>query len=63
MHPALLALGALLTIGGAAGLVVALRHGYAGRRDAERLTFRLAVAGLAVGSLVFLATVVLAGQG
>lgn len=62
MHPALLALGAVLTIGGAAGLVVAFRHGQAGRRDVERRTFRLAVVGLAIGSLVFLATVVLAVQ-
>lgn len=59
MAPVLLALGAVLTLGGAALLVVAFRHGQAGRLDAERRTFRLAVAGLAAGSLLFLATVAL----
>lgn len=54
-----LALGGLLTIGGAAALVVAFRHGQADRRDDERRWFRLAVAGLGLGSLAFLVTVTL----
>lgn len=62
VHPALLALGALLTITGAAGLVVAFRHGRAGRDRAERRMFRLSTASLAAGSLALLATVVLAGR-
>ena len=41
-------------------LVVAFRHGQAGRRDDERRWFRLAVAGLGLGSLAFLVTVLLA---
>lgn len=61
MQPVLLALGALLTLGGAVTLVVAFRAGQAGRRDDERRLFRLAVAGLAVGSLFFLATMVVSG--
>lgn len=56
----LLVLGAVLTVGGAVLLVVAFRRGQDGRRDGERRAFRLAVAGLAAGSLLFLATVVLA---
>lgn len=56
-----LVLGALLTLVGAALLVVAFRHGQAERRDDERRTFRLAVAALALGSLLFLATVTLSG--
>lgn len=59
VQPLLLALGAVLTLGGAGLLVVAFRHGQAGRADAERRSFRLAVAGLALGSLAFLAIVVL----
>ena len=54
-----LALGGLLTIAGAAALVVAFRHGQAGRPEDERRWFRLAVAGLALGSLAFLVTVTL----
>ncbi len=54
-----LVLGAVLTLGGAALLVLAFRHGRDGRPDAERRTFRYAVAGLAVGSLMFLATAML----
>jgi len=53
-----LALGGLLTVGGAALLVIAFRHGQAGRVDDERRTFRLAVGGLAAGSLLFLVTTV-----
>lgn len=56
----MLALGGILTIGGAGALVVAFRHGQADRRGAERVWFRLAVAGLALGSAAFLATVLLA---
>ncbi len=56
-----LTLGGLLTIGGAGALVVAFRHGQAGRADDERRWFRAAVAGLALGSLAFVATVWLAG--
>lgn len=55
------ALGGLLTIGGAALLVVAFRHGQAGRAADERRVFRLAVAALAVGSLGFLASALLGG--
>ncbi len=54
-----LALGGLLTIGGAGALVVAFRHGQAGRTDDERRWFRVAVAGLALGSVAFLVTVTL----
>jgi uncharacterized membrane protein HdeD (DUF308 family) len=54
-----LVVGAILTVAGAAALVVAFRHGQADRRDEERRWFRLAVACLAVGSLAFLATVAL----
>ena len=59
MHLVALASGGLLTIGGAAALVVAFRHGQAGRRDDERTWFRAAVVGLALGSLAFLVTVTL----
>ena len=55
-------LGGLLTLGGAALLVVAFRHGQAGRADDERRVFRLAVAALAVGSLGFLASAMLSGR-
>ncbi len=54
-----LALGGLLTVVGATALVVAFRHGQAGRPDDERRWFRLAVAALALGSLGFLLTVML----
>lgn len=59
MHPLTLALSAVLTIGGALGLVLAFRHGQAGRREAERRIFRLAVVGLAAGSALVLVTMVL----
>lgn len=55
-----LALGAVLTLAGALLLVVAFRHGRDGRPDDERRVFRYAVAGLALGSLMFLATAMLA---
>ena len=58
MQALTLALGALLTLAGAVALVVAFRHGQAGRRAAERRWFAGAVAALALGSLGFLATVV-----
>lgn len=58
MEQLLLAIGAVLTVGGSALLVVAFRQGQAGRADSERRLFRLAVAGLALGSLVFLTVVV-----
>lgn len=54
------ALGTLLTLAGAALLVTAYRQGQAGRVDDERRTFRLAVAGLATGSLLFLVATVTA---
>lgn len=54
-----LVLGAVLTLGGALLLVVAFRHGRDGRPDDEHRTFRYAVGGLAVGSLMFLATAML----
>lgn len=54
-----LALGAALTIAGAGLLVIAYRHNQAGRMDDERRTFRLAVGGLAAGSLLFLVTTVM----
>lgn len=53
------ALGAVLTLTGAALLVVAFRHGQAGRGDTERRTFRRAVASLAAGSALFLTAMVL----
>lgn len=53
----LLALGGVLTIGGAALLVLAFRRGQDGDRDAERRLFRYSVAALAAGSLCFLVTV------
>lgn len=56
-----LALGGLLTIGGAGALVVAFRLGQEDRPDAERLWFRAAVGALALGSVSFLATVLLTG--
>lgn len=61
MDLATLVLGGLATIGGAGALVVAFRHGQAGRRDDERRWFRAAVAALALGSASFLVTVLLAG--
>lgn len=60
MDAVTLALGAVLTIAGASLLVIAFRHGQAGRVQEERRTFRLAVAGLAAGSLMFLVTTVMA---
>jgi uncharacterized membrane protein HdeD (DUF308 family) len=54
-----LVVGAILSVAGAAALVVAFRHGQADRRAEERRWFRLAVACLAFGSLAFLATVML----
>lgn len=57
----LLALGGVLTVVGALLLVRAFRLGQGEDRDAERATFRLAVGALALGSLLFLATVVLSG--
>lgn len=59
VHLETLILGAVATIGGAGLLVVAFRHGQAGRRDTERRTFRLAVGALTLGSLLIFATVVL----
>ncbi|WP_225754726.1 hypothetical protein [Actinotalea sp. Marseille-Q4924] len=59
MQPLTLALGAVLTLAGAALLVIAYRQGQAGRAEDERRTFRLAVAGLAGGSLLFLVTTVM----
>lgn len=56
-----LALGGLLTIGGAGALVVAAKHARSGERDAERRWFRGAVGALALGSAAFLATVLLTG--
>jgi len=52
-----LVLGAIGTIGGAAALVAAFRHGQAGRRADERRWFTIAVVALALGSLAFFATV------
>lgn len=54
-----LVLGAVFTLAGAGLLVVAFRHGRDGQPDDERRTFRYAVAGLAIGSLMFLATAML----
>ncbi|GGB92248.1 hypothetical protein [Cellulomonas carbonis] len=52
-------LGALVTLAGAAALVLAFRQGQADRPDDERLTFRRAVALLAGGSLLLLVGTVL----
>lgn len=60
LSQALLVLGAVGTIGGAMLLVVAFRHGQARDPDGERRAFRAAVAALAVGSLLWLATIVVA---
>ncbi|HQY33682.1 hypothetical protein [Actinotalea sp.] len=61
LSQALLALGAGGTIGGAVLLVAAFRRGQAQDRAGERRLFRSAVAALAVGSLLWLATIVVAG--
>ena len=63
VQPVLLALGAVLTLGGAVVLVLAYRRGQAGRREDEQRLFRLAVGGLALGSLAFLATMMLGTPG
>lgn len=55
MTPALVAVGAVGTVGGAAALVLAFRRGQTGDRAGERRLFRGAVVGLALGSLAFLA--------
>jgi hypothetical protein len=55
-----LVLGAVLTVAGAGALVIAFRHGQAGQHTDERRWFIGAVVALALGSLGFLATVVLA---
>lgn len=57
---ALLALGAAGTIGGAVLLVLAFRRGQAADHPGERRLFRIAVAALAAGSLLWLATIVVA---
>ena len=62
MQSVVLILGALLTLTGAGLLVLAFRQGQAGRRDDERRTFRLAVVGLAAGSVLFLVTMMLSGS-
>ena len=61
MQPLTLALGGAASIAGAVLLVAAFRAGQAGRRDEERVEFRLATAALALGALLFLATVLLTG--
>jgi hypothetical protein len=61
MTPALVALGAVGTLGGASALVMAFRRGQGGDRAAEQRLFRAAVLGLAVGSLAFLGAMVTAG--
>lgn len=53
MTGALVALGGVATIGGAALLVAAFRSGQAGEVHRERRWFRLAVLGLASGSVLF----------
>ncbi len=63
VQPVLLALGGILTLAGAGLLVRAFRQGQAGDRAGERRTFRLAVGALAVGSALFLVTVVVARPG
>ncbi len=50
----LVVLGGVATLAGALALVLAFRHGQAGRRDRERVVFRLAVGALALGSALFL---------
>jgi hypothetical protein len=54
-----LALCGAASIAGAIYLVAAFRDGQAGRRDAERVKFRVATAALALGALLFFATVAL----
>ncbi len=55
----MLALGAILTLAGGVGLVVAFRHGQADRPALERRWFTGAVAAFAVGSMAFVASVLL----
>lgn len=57
VHMLLVTLGALTTLAGALGLVLAFRRSQTGDVDGERRLFRLAVGGLAVGSLLFFAAV------
>ena len=60
LSQALLALGAVGTLGGAGLLVLAFRRGQVQDRAGERRLFRAAVGALAVGSLLWLATIVAA---
>ncbi|WP_372595311.1 hypothetical protein [Actinotalea sp.] len=53
-----LLIGGIGTVGGAGALVVAFRAGQEGDRAKERVLFRRAVVGLAIGSLAFLAAMV-----
>ncbi|HWS58782.1 MAG TPA: hypothetical protein VN257_09600 [Actinotalea sp.] len=59
MSEALLALGGVATLGGAVLLVLAFREGQRDDVDGERRLFRAAVAALAAGSLLLLATMVI----
>lgn len=61
MHIVTLALGGAASTAGAIFLVAAFRAGQAGRLDYERVRFRAATAGLALGAALFLATVILSG--
>lgn len=54
-------LGAIGTIGGAGLFVAAFRRGQAGDVEAERRLFRISVAGMAVGSALFVVALMTAG--
>lgn len=54
-----LVLGGAASIAGAIYLVAAFRAGQAGEVGVERVRFRVATAALALGALLFLATVAL----
>lgn len=54
-----LLVGAVGTLGGAGTLVVAFRSGQEGDKDRERRLFRVAVGALALGSLAFLAAMII----
>lgn len=61
MTLALVAVGGVGTIGGAAVLVAAFRAGQSGEGDQERRLFRWAVVLLAGGSVAFLGAVLTGG--
>lgn len=63
MTVALVALGAIGTLGGAAAFVAAFRRGQTGDRAGEAGIFRWAVAGMGAGTLMFAAALLTAPRG